>query len=66
MVQTDIVTQRAGLRQLTLDQFWRAHGILGASEEHMLSGDHATALRCLDDLNEEVKRLRRSLKALED
>ena len=67
MKQTyDVVLQRDGLREIVIDQCWVLKEMAEAVEINAVVGYYSNALRCLDDLNEEVKRLRRGLKTLED
>ena len=65
MKQTyDVVLQKDGLREIVIDQFWRAHSILGAAEAHMLSEYYDSAVLCLDDLDQQIVQIRRGLKTL--
>jgi len=66
MVQTDVVTQRAQMRQIVLDQCFGLKEMVEAIEANVAVGNYATAALCLDDLVAAAKLARRGIKSLED
>ena len=67
MKQTyDVVLQRDGLREIVIDQCWVLKEMAEAVEINAVVGYYSNALRCLDDLDQQIVQIRRGLKTLGD